>query len=290
LKTSELIAFLRALLIVGRVSNLPTVWSNCLAGWWLGGAGNPTKLPFVFIGTTFLYLGGMFLNDAFDVEFDREHRKERPIPSRKITVDAVWFWGFVWLLVGIINLFCAGITAGSLGLALTFCIVLYDAIHKRIIIAPVLMGICRFFVYVIAAAAATKGVTGWAIWCGLGLGIYVIGLSYFARIESTPGMLRYWPLLLLVAPVLLGQLMNANGAREGASLLSAIVILWVAKSLRYALWADERNIGQTVSGLLAGIVFVDWLAVGPDAPRVLGLILIGCFLAALGFQRFVPAT
>ena len=30
---------LRTLLILGRVSNLPTVWSNCLAGWLLDGGG-----------------------------------------------------------------------------------------------------------------------------------------------------------------------------------------------------------------------------------------------------------
>jgi 4-hydroxybenzoate polyprenyltransferase len=290
LKNSALTSFVRALLVLGRVSNLPTVWSNCLAGWWLGGGGNTRKLPFIFIGATFLYVGGMFLNDAFDVEFDREHRKERPIPSGTITVDAVFFWGFAWLVLGIISVFCAGIVTGSIGVSLACLIVLYDWLHKRISFAPVLMGVCRFFLYVIAAAVADKGVTGWAIWCGLALGLYVIGLSYFARIESAPGALRYWPLLPLVAPVLLAQFINADGAREGALLLSGILVLWMVKCLRYGFWTSDRNIGRTVSGLLAGIVFVDWLAVGPDAPRALGLIFVGCFLAALGFQRFVPAT
>ena len=290
MKPSPAIAFLRTLLILGRVSNLPTVWSNCLAGWWLGGGGTAKKLPFVLVGATFLYVGGMFLNDAFDVEFDRDHLKERPIPSGRITIDAVFLLGFVWLLLGIVSMFCIGTTAGFLAISLSACIVLYDATHKRTILAPVLMGTCRFFLYVIAASAATNGVNGWAVWCGLALGLYVIGLSYMARVESAPGPLRYWPLLLLVAPVALAQFMKANKAREGALVLSAIVVLWAAKSLRYALWASERNIGQTVSGLLAGIVFVDWLAIGPDAPRVLGFVFIGLFLAAIGFQRFVPAT
>ena len=26
----------RALLVLGRVSNLPTIWSNCLCGWLIG--------------------------------------------------------------------------------------------------------------------------------------------------------------------------------------------------------------------------------------------------------------
>ena len=32
--------FWYALLILGRVSNLPTVWWNCFAGWLLGGGGS----------------------------------------------------------------------------------------------------------------------------------------------------------------------------------------------------------------------------------------------------------
>jgi hypothetical protein len=51
----------------------------------------------------------------------------------------------------------------------------------------------------------------------------------------------------------------------------------------------DRQIGRTVSGLLAGIVFVDWLAV-PDVPRIFGLVFLGLFGLALLFQRFVPAT
>src|SRR5438309_11599208 len=91
---------IRPLLVLGRVSNLPTVWSNCLAGWWLGGAGRTEALPFLLIGTSLIYIGGMFLNDAFDVDFDRQHRQERPIPSGQIALDAVWRWGLGGLAVG----------------------------------------------------------------------------------------------------------------------------------------------------------------------------------------------
>ena len=99
-KLKNRLGFLRTLLVLGRVSNLPTVWSNCLAGWWLGGAGNFDKLPYLLAGATSLYTGGMFLNDAFDVEFDRQYRKERPIPSHAIGLKAVWVWGVAWLAFG----------------------------------------------------------------------------------------------------------------------------------------------------------------------------------------------
>ena len=39
-------AKLRTLLVLGRVSNLPTVWSNCFAGWLLAGGGLwPETMP-----------------------------------------------------------------------------------------------------------------------------------------------------------------------------------------------------------------------------------------------------
>jgi 4-hydroxybenzoate polyprenyltransferase len=143
--------FLRALLVLGRVSNLPTVWSNCLAGWLLGGGGHYNRLPFLFGGATLLYVGGMFLNDAFDANFDREHRKERPIPSGAISVGAVGRWSVGWLLAGLACLFWLGSRTGVAGLILLVCIVIYDWIHKRTILAPVLMGACRMLLYLVTA-------------------------------------------------------------------------------------------------------------------------------------------
>ena len=69
---------------MGRVCNVPTIWSNCLAGWWLGGGGRWFELGLLCVWVTLLYIGGMFLNDAFDANFDREHRRLRPIPSGAI--------------------------------------------------------------------------------------------------------------------------------------------------------------------------------------------------------------
>src|SRR2546426_5209030 len=154
----------RTLLVLGRVSNLPTVWSNCMAGWLLGGGGTVWILVVICLGATCLYLGGMFLNDAFDLEFDREFRRERPIPSGRVTLDEVWRWGFGWLGAGTVILVVLGQTTGALTAILLLCIVLYDAIHKHVGLSPLLMATCRFFLYLVAASAAGRGVTGLAVW------------------------------------------------------------------------------------------------------------------------------
>jgi hypothetical protein len=279
---------LRTLLVLSRASNLPTVWSNCLAGWWLGGHESTKNLPWLFAGVTLLYIGGMYFNDAFDANFDRQHRKERPIPRGDISAGTVWKLGWLGITLGLACLFWIGNLTGLLGIALVICILLYDAIHKLVTFSPLLMGSCRFFVYPVAASVGGV-VSGWAVWCGLALALYVVGLSFLARRESARGPVQYWPLIFLPAPIVLALLMNAGEYRQSAAILSLLLGLWLLRSSRTYLWAVERQIGQTVSGLLAGIVFVDWLAVA-DAPRDLGLVFLVLFSLAIFFQRFVPAT
>jgi len=284
---------LRTLLVLGRVSNLPTVWSNCLAGWWLGGGWNYPRLPFLFVGVTLLYIGGMFLNDAFDVEFDRQNRKERPIPSGAVTSKLVWTLGVLWLVLGEVCLLILGPVAGILGLVLAICIFLYDALHKLLTFSPIIMGICRCLVYVVAASVGIQGVTGWAVWCGLALGAYIIGLSGLARKESIQGSAPRWPLWLLVLPILLSLLLNDRFFREGALIRCAVLAVWILYCLRTTFWTRDVQIGQTVSGLLAGIVIVDWLATmntPTPLPPEMALVYLLLFLSALLAQRIAPAT
>ncbi len=281
---------LRTLLVLGRVSNLPTVWSNCLAGWWLSGGGNYLKLPLLLLGVSSLYTGGMFLNDAFDADFDRQRRASRPIPSGQISLDTVWTFGWAWLALGILFLIFFGKTAGALAVVLTMCILTYDAAHKAITASPWLMGLCRFWVYVIAGTTAANGLNGNSIWCGVALAFYIVSLSYVAKRESFRGPIPYWPLLLLAAPIFLAMLMNAGNARKSAMILSLVLALWVARCVRTIFQPGEVNVGRIVSGLLAGIIFTDWLAVAPQCPHGLSVVFLILFGATLWLQRFVPAT
>jgi len=281
---------LRTLLILGRVSNLPTVWSNCIAGWWMTGHGNYWKLPLLFFGTSALYAGGMFLNDAFDAEFDRQRRSTRPIPSGAITRELVWIWSFSLLAAGALALAVIGPATGFLALLLLASIIIYDATHKAITASPWLMGLCRFWVYVIAGTTGTNGLDGGPIWCGIVMALYVVGLSYVARRESFRGPVPYWPLLLLAAPVAMAMLMNTGDARKAAMLLSVVLVLWIARCVRTIFFQADVHVGKIVSGLLAGIIFVDWLDVAPLCPTALSATFLVLFGLTLWCQRFVPAT
>jgi UbiA prenyltransferase family len=282
---------LRTLLVLGRVSNLPTIWSNCLAGWWLSGGGNFWKLPLLLFGISFLYIGGMFLNDAFDAEFDRQRRPGRPIPSGKISAELVWRFGFGQLALGIFLLLFLGKLTAALAFVLAIFILIYDVLHKVITVSPWLMGACRFWVYVIAGTIGIGGLNGWPIFCGAALALYVVGLSYVARRESFRGPVPYWPLLLLAAPILLAMLMNDGEFRSSAIWISIVLALWILRGVRTVFLGGEINVGGVVANLLAGIVFVDWLAVAPQISHTTSAIIFLALFALTNFlQKFVPAT
>jgi 4-hydroxybenzoate polyprenyltransferase len=289
-------ATFRTLLVLGRVSNLPTVWSNCLAGWLLGGGGDWyrflgewPRLVLVCLGGTFLYVAGMYLNDAFDAQWDQQRRPERPIPSGAITLPEVWQWGLIWMALGLACLALLGRTTALLALMLAGCIFVYDAIHKIFAFAPVLMAACRLLLVLAAASAAAEGITGYAIWCALVLASYVVGLSFLARAESPVVAVRYWPCLFLGAPVLLALIVNQGAWQLRGVLLAGVLVVWLLHCLRFSYWSEQRNVGLSVAGLLAGIALVDLLAVGGE-PELFGLGFGLFFVLALLGQRLVPAT
>jgi 4-hydroxybenzoate polyprenyltransferase len=264
------------------------VWSNCLAAWLLGGGGSWDRFAILCAGATLLYTGGMFLNDAFDVEFDRKYRPERPIITGRITAKCVWILGASWLLVGLALMLPLGAPALSFASVLTATIVTYDAIHKRTALAPLLMAACRFLLYLLAASAALCGAVSAAVWPGLALALYILGLSYLARRESTGGLATNWPAVLLGAPIVASLV---AGAQHGfaVGILAIAQGLWVLRCLFGDVIHSRQDRKPNIAGLLAGIVLVDTLATAAQGHR-LGPAFVGLFLLALLLQRFAPAT
>ena len=90
-----------AALRLGRVSNIPTVWTNVLAGIVLSGApvaARPTI--FLLLSLSVFYVAGMFLNDAYDCDLDANNRPDRPIPAGDVAAATVFAYGFALLACG----------------------------------------------------------------------------------------------------------------------------------------------------------------------------------------------
>ncbi len=283
---------MRGWLVLSRGSNLPTVWSNCLAGWWLGGylPGGESwgRLAALILGASALYTAGMFLNDVFDEGFDRLHRPSRPIVAALVSRRAAMFAACGLLAAGTLLLGTLGWKTLLLAVALDALIVLYDWLHKRTSAGLALMAGCRCLLYPLATAASSgpQLAAGWGE--GLLLAAYIFGLSALARGAHLPDRRPpRWPWLLLTLPVVCNALL---AARLGGSNL--VLVLYLAFWLfRVFYSAHGGRSGGRVASLLAGIPFVDLSAVAACTvflpwPGWFAVL----FVLALVFQRFVPAT
>ena len=92
------------ILRLGRVSNLPTVWTNALAGAALASGGAPEIGPVLItaLALTLFYEGGMWLNDAFDAEIDAREKADRPIPKGEVSRRTVFIGGWALLAAGVV--------------------------------------------------------------------------------------------------------------------------------------------------------------------------------------------
>ncbi len=173
----------RAYVLLARVSNLPTVWTNVVAGTIVSGAGfGRPGLVAVCAAVSALYVAGMFLNDAFDHEIDARVRPERPVPSGDVSLFAASAAGIALLVAGELGLLWTSPDTRTYvwGLALAAVIVYYDYRHKRDRLGPLVMGLCRGLVYCVAASAA-GGVSRGVIAAAVLMTAYVSGLTLVAK-------------------------------------------------------------------------------------------------------------
>ncbi len=235
---------------LGRVSNLPTVWTNVLAGVALTGVWvAPAPLAFLALALSLFYIDGMYLNDAFDREIDARERPE---------------------------------------ICLAGVIIFYDARHKANPWSPLLMGLCRVLVYV-TAAFAVAGHLGAAVAIGaVVLLSYLIGLTYAAKQESLAEVRNLWPLLFLAAPFVYG-IPALTGGGAGAALYLGF-LAWVGYAVWLLVRPGRANFPRAVVSFIAGISLLDGLLMAragrPDA-AAWGVAGFGLTLL---LQRYVRGT
>jgi 4-hydroxybenzoate polyprenyltransferase len=149
------------------------------------------------ITSCLLYLSGMVLNDVFDADVDARDRPNRPIPSGRVSLRAATAVGWAMLVSGVLTGWLIAISIRDprpaiIATILAACIVLYDRTLKRTPFAPFLMGACRFLNVVLGMSLAGDYKTEHLIppsalhegLIALGIGIYIVGITIFARTEA----------------------------------------------------------------------------------------------------------
>lgn len=274
---------------LGRVSNLPTVWSNVLAGAALSGhAGGGGELALLLLALSLIYVAGMYLNDAFDRRIDARERPERPIPAGLVSARLVFLAGYALLAAGVAVLAALGAAAFLAGLCLAATVLVYDLWHKHNPFSPLLMGLCRMQVYLISGLALSAGaLSGPLLLAALALLGYLIALTYVAKQEGRARLGRLAPLLGLAAPPLFLLSQPFQPWMLPFLLLS---LAWTAHCLRLAWPGPDRDTPRAVGGLIAGIALVDALFIAAAGlPQWAALAALAAWLT-LSWQRRVPGT
>ena len=280
---------LGTLLRLGRVSNLPTVWTNAIAATALaGGDLLAARAALALLAMTLFYVGGMYLNDAFDRGIDARERPGRPIPAGEIAASSVFGIGFGLLGAGLVLMALCGSAALVPALALAAVIVFYDMRHKGNPLSPVVMSLCRLLVYV-GAAAATVGSVPAAVWiAGLAMAAHVAGLTYAAKQESLNRVDRLWPLAILALPLIIAAPAVVGHWWAAAFWLALAAADWLAvETLRRRATPDA--VPSAVAALIAGISLVDALMVAPASLAAAAVCVAGYAATRLA-QRVVPGT
>lgn len=150
-----------------------------------------TTLALLALASGCLYLAGMVWNDVFDLAEDARDRPFRPLPSGRIAVRTAGLLAGALTLAGVALAFAAG--SPGLGVGLGVAVLLYDAWLKRTPLGPVAMAACRFLNVLLGLSAIpadafplplrllTAGVVG----------VYIVGVTWFARTEATESSRRH---------------------------------------------------------------------------------------------------
>ena len=184
----------------------------------------------------FLYTAGMILNDAADARIDAVERPERPIPSGKFSRRFAYFFGWSFLLAGmlmglVMSVACSSTAPGLIAWVLGVIIVAYNSWMKHTWLGPIALGACRAlnimlgmspFILQMSPMEFLMVDTPLApVW---GMGFYVCGIGWLAKEEHKTS--RRAPLFLGVVLLVVGLGFFASAPMWDWDIERVIVPLW----------------------------------------------------------------
>lgn len=226
-----------------------------------------------------IYSAGMVLNDVFDCDVDALERPHRPIPSGRIAKSVATRLGYLLLFTGMALGWLTSLVTGSPSSAvvaslLGLAVVLYDRTLKRTPLAPIAMGLCRFLNVLLGMSSARPPWPGHPIywWVASGVGIYIVGVTWFARTEARTSNRRN---LCLALAIMLG----------GIAILAWYPFVWPDSTpkLSIALHALSMGDGWMLLWAVLGIsIFWRCLrAIFDPSPRMVQVAIKQCILSLI---------
>jgi 4-hydroxybenzoate polyprenyltransferase len=271
-----------------------------------------------------LYLSGMVLNDVFDAEADARERSHRPIPSGRVSLRAAAAVGWAMLASGVLVAWFVSFTlgvwrTGTVATLLAVCVVLYDAVLKRTPIAPLAMGACRTFNVLLgmslaplaadfgelsrveAASPYVRWGTAAAWLIAIGIGIYIVGVTIFARTDTRASsrtrligglaVLVAGMALLAATPALSQYDPPVKVSLNGWYLLWGVLALVTARRCGLAVSEPSpARVQAAVRHCVQSIIVLDAAVCVGYASPIWGLVVLSLILPTVLLAQWLKAT
>jgi 4-hydroxybenzoate polyprenyltransferase len=262
-----------------------------------------------------IYTAGMVLNDLFDLEIDRQERPFRPLPSGQISVGVARSVGFALMVLGILLAAFAGYFYRDLlfaawrppfvAILLAAAVLLYDGGLKKTFAGPLGMGLCRLLNVLLGMSAGegplmpfALGYEGASFGIAAGLGLYIVGVTWFARQEaeeSKVGQLALATGVMAAGILLLGFSLDRHSATRQPSstcwLLLGLVSITIFRRCLLAISnPNAAHVQAAVKQAILSLIVLDASLALVTGPPVWALVILSLLLPALLLGRWVYST
>jgi 4-hydroxybenzoate polyprenyltransferase len=271
---------LKEYLLLIRLPNVFTAPSNILTGYFAAvtvAEANSVDLTALMVSSGLLYIGGIVLNDYFDVEIDKRERPFRPLPSGNISKRHALAIAIVAILIANTIALMLGPISFAVSLVLTFAIIVYDYRLKHGPSGPFAMGSARFLNVIFGASPVllylnnhSYAIVGTA---AASLFLYIVAITLLSKKEtgnerpnSTIVFLMVFGVISAVAT--LGLLLQLQWAFLVNLSIFAIVMI---VTLRQYLMKELPSVQKAVRNMVISVIILDSVFVSGTAGLLYGL-------------------
>jgi len=249
-----------------------------------------------------LYTAGMVLNDLFDLPVDRHERPQRPLPSGAISLRQAQVWGGGLLLLGIVLAWLASLRSGMIGTTLAAAIVLYDGVLKKTVVAPFLMGSCRLLNVLLGMSFATAEFpTTDQLLVAAGIGIYIVGVTWFARAEARTSQRSLlllglaimgcgWGLLGIFPRFRAAPLLLLHGSTVWPLLVALVALSVVRRCVAAILDPRPATVQRAVKLCILTLITLDAAVTLVTSGPVWAMVVLSLLVPTLVIGRWIYST
>ena len=271
---------LKEYLLLIRLPNIFTAPSNILTGYLAAvtvAEANSVHLIALMVSSGLLYIGGIVLNDYFDVEIDKRERPFRPLPSGNISKRHALAIAMVAMLIANTIALIFGPVSVAVSLVLTFAIIVYDYRLKHGLSGPFAMGSARFLNVIFGASPAllylnnhSYAIVGTA---AASLFLYIVAITLLSKKETgneRPNSIMVFLMVfgVISAVATLGLLLQLQWAFLLNLSIFAIVMI---VTFRQYLMKKLPSVQKVVRNMVISVIILDSVFVSGTAGLPYGL-------------------